>query len=219
MSLYETLFIGFSNCLGVKLFKKIWSTKGSFDQKKLNKNSIDDLNNVINDANDFTKIHISGVQNYISVFIPMNLGLCFLDKKLCLPITILTIPLLIHEVYPLIVHEYNRILARRRIKYLMKNNIDESIKLITFKLDNDITNFNNINKLIQIQKIWNVYKLFINNFQINLSFASFETIYSFTEFLQNKFNNNILFEQIIEYDNCKKTDVLYQEFISFTLNK
>ena len=117
----DDFHIRLSEFLGVKSFKKNWKVKGSFLHRKLNKNSKEDLNNVIDDANEFTEQH---QKKYIITFIPLQIvsfGLYYLCKKCKEPELGVLIGLFLNfeaigiTSYALMVHKYNRILARRRI--------------------------------------------------------------------------------------------------------
>lgn len=129
---YEKLWsdnthIVLSEALGVKLFKKNWNIKGSFLNKKLNKNSIDDLHKVIDDANGFTEYRLQRIFSLGSLAIEASICLSsYIFYKLGMKkLSLISFFLLNAEViginsYSLMVHRYNRIKAKKRIEILKK---------------------------------------------------------------------------------------------------
>ena len=106
------IFIG--KILGVKIFKRYWIVKGSYwNTYHINKNSIYDLESVIEMAIYYKEIHymttISGLIVYNMLIITNNFNkdrqISFLIFSLC-------------EIYSFIIQQYNIELAEKFIKLL-----------------------------------------------------------------------------------------------------
>lgn len=112
---FEKRYIKFCEILGIKLFKKFWIAGGSFwGEQHINKNNINDLEIVIENANDFQRTHISQLIIDITFFV-LSTKLCLMHRSLGCKIMIVS--LTCHS-YALIAQNYNKILAKRRIEYL-----------------------------------------------------------------------------------------------------
>lgn len=115
----QKLFISFSNLLGAKYFKRYWPVHGSFwNSKHIDKNNRYDLNEVIHQANEFTRQHIQILIIYTLIYIgdhfvgdsTHNMNLF---KFIILPL----------ELYAFMINHYNRILANERLSQLINDQL------------------------------------------------------------------------------------------------
>ena len=117
---------------GAKLFKKYWHVKGEFKYRKLNKKCISDLKQVIKDSKNFSKIHIYNLKNGF-IIIPTfvyciwnGLKRYFNKKDENMPFSgnnllfFFYLENIVINGYTLMIHQYNRITARRQIYNLSK---------------------------------------------------------------------------------------------------
>jgi len=130
-----------SQTLGVEVFKRRWEVRGSFS-RKLQKNSISDLEQVIQDANYFTNFHVNKLSRDVKVcgiaitlFLTGVNILCHfkrntisrISRQDCFFFIFRTmapaLSIFIQHGYALMVHRYNRILANKR-KQLLLNYFD-----------------------------------------------------------------------------------------------
>lgn len=130
LSFRQKSYIKLCHLLGVKYFKKYWVVQGSFWNKThLDKNSVIDLEEVINDSWNYSKHHIGILfLELLTYFVGSFSGLVTMQQfKGYIPIGILL------HVYPLLVHHYNRILAAARITFLSLKNPPEEKKDLFIK--------------------------------------------------------------------------------------
>jgi hypothetical protein len=226
---YESFLIILSRCLCVKTFKKYYYIRGSFNEhRKLNKNSINDLETVISDANLFTSEHYRQIIQLLFIFVPLVIiYFIFLDNSKTYESVLCIIGIFIPQGYALMVHEYNRILARHRIDYLKKNNIDETgenkeLEFIINKFNNYKEELDKINKKFKKMSIeyseWsNTFSIKINKISLDLHFITIEDASTFIEYLENTYQEK-LYEQIIYNINIDGIKKLYLDFYTCKLN-
>jgi hypothetical protein len=118
MNITDRLCYAIAPVLGANIFKKYWPVKGSYWNKThMKSNDVFDLNQVIDQANEFTRQH---VQLFLMEFIIVVM--CYLTGYLEPSKCIAFMPIsIIICAYPLMIHHYNRILARSKIKELEKS--------------------------------------------------------------------------------------------------
>jgi hypothetical protein len=122
----ETIYINSCNLLGVKLFKKYWTSGGSYwNETHMDKKNRHDLKRVIKDVTWYSKIHIGAlVMETIALGIGSLSG--YIEPMKALKYT--PISLILHG-YPLLVQKYNSILANAHLKNIPEskqvNNIEE----------------------------------------------------------------------------------------------
>ena len=108
--------------LGASYFKKYWPVQGSlWNKKHINKNNIKDLEDVIDNANNYSSTHIQGLVTESIIFVPIIFMAKFHgNQKARYSVLILPFLWFIHF-YALLIHQHNRIRARLAITTLMLN--------------------------------------------------------------------------------------------------
>ena len=126
LSKSTTCYIFGCNLLGAKLFKKYWVVGGSFwNTHHTNKNSSRSINRIIQDSFEYTKHHL-GALFIESLVLFMSFFTGYIEYSKI--IGYIPIMLMIHG-YPLMIHQYNRILANEQLDYIKKNELDIDIDI------------------------------------------------------------------------------------------
>lgn len=126
---YEFAFPKVCKLLGADLFKKYSPFFGSkWNKHHINKNNVDDLNKVIDDAWEYTRVHVGALTFETIVYSGMEI--IGVDKRVSWWKIILFIGSL--HGYVLMIHAYNRFLAKKQLGTLKKD--DDTLK-------NEITQF------------------------------------------------------------------------------
>jgi len=153
-SYFRYPFIVFAKCLGVDIFKRYWTVGGSaWNSKRINKNSIKDLEGVISDSYDYTRQHIRTFTISVGVSIPF-LFMEYQNKNLTLGVIG---SLIFIELYSFMVHLYNRLLAWERIDYLRSQGL---VKEDDGEEVTDKEKFNNSFDELKVTKSGCFYRLF-----------------------------------------------------------
>jgi len=112
----ERIYISICNLFGAKIFKKYWVVGGSYwNNHHIDKDNKYDVQNVITDSWEYSKQHIGAL--FVEVLLFGMMMFLNINPEQPLSNRIFLIPLMFHG-YPLMIHQYNRIIARRRIEYL-----------------------------------------------------------------------------------------------------
>lgn len=109
----EKIYIRFCNLLGAKQFKKYWPVRGScWNRIHIDKKNIIDLEDVINNANEYSRLHTE--QSITTIII---IGLCALFDNTSVKQMAKYIPIIgIYHGYAFMIHHYNRIMAKAYLK-------------------------------------------------------------------------------------------------------
>lgn len=181
MSIKDNIIITVANLLGVRMFKKYWPVEGRiWNDTHIDKNSRDDLDRVIRNSYEYTKYHINGAITTLVMALPL-IALDNWEKSIVM-IKFVSGVMLIHG-YAFMVHEYNRILARRALSQL-PNEITKDNKWKTLKVSLGYivtyghvsigpvfvkeTNANSFMKYLSIRYDGNIQQLHNDKFKDNL---------------------------------------------------
>ena len=123
----ESIVIWIAELLGAKLFKKYWPVDGSYWNRAKNLKRLDptnkfDLERTIYQSYEYTQTHIQGLTITSIVILPVYIFVS--GKKVEVIYTYFGL-LGIH-LYALLIHQYNRILARRRLKNIPSEPVVEA---------------------------------------------------------------------------------------------
>lgn len=124
MKLSEHIFVFVCKyILLMKVFKKYWPVGGSYwNTSHINPNKRDDLEEVIEQANNFTKQHLP--QAFILLFLSIGM---YITNAMDYKSTVGMVLLLIVEVYAFAAHHYNRVLARNKLATLPKKEAKKTV--------------------------------------------------------------------------------------------
>jgi hypothetical protein len=190
---FESMYIIFCNLLGAKIFKKYWVTGGSYwNETHIDKNDKEDLQGVIKDSWSYSKTHIGGL--FLETLLYSLVILLNIQQNSSLSYKIFLLPLILHG-YPLLIHNYNRILAKRQIKYL------DSISL----------NVETKNNKIIVSEHNNFFQAKIKNHYYHLGpeFVSLKKANNYVKYLEE----NYTLEYIMEKIYLGEEKELYKNFI------
>jgi hypothetical protein len=172
--------------LGAKIFKKYWFTGGSIWNKiHIDKNSIYDMENIIDESWSYTKVHLQ------SLFVEtLTYTFCYM-YEINKDVSYLKLLYLLGGIhaYAIVIHEYNRMLATDRISYLQKHK--EEIK--------------EDKKIFYIHNSGNYYAVKHSKLYITIGPYSKnkEKVEKFYEYILNNYDEDYVLEQ--DYlDSCKK---------------
>jgi hypothetical protein len=182
----ENTIIWFAELLGAKTFKKYWPVGGSYwnrakDCKKLDPADKYELQRIIKNAYEYTQAHVQALVFECILILPLCLFLTERKSE-----TIYTcIALAGIHFYALLIHEYNRILARRRLE-TMKDEPDElePDELEPYKLQ--VIDINNSGSWYRLGF---KYARYTNPIYIGSYFASKERAEEFKDSLERKFQH------------------------------
>jgi hypothetical protein len=149
MSRKEKFYVKFCGYMGIKLFKKYWPVDGSYWNKyHTDSKSTQDLNNIIDDANRYTRKHVySSVLQMASapIMYIMSIAHCPNNvKRINMAYICLGSFFLITQGYAFMVHHYNRIVARNTIKLLDAENVPDSNVPDSNVPDSNVDTFSNL---------------------------------------------------------------------------
>ncbi len=220
-------YLKFCELLGVKIFKKFCHVKGFFNKNiKLDKNSIFHLNMVKREADDFTYQHKSGIfYELFSIYVPIvGYGiydlLTYKNKNMLLYGLGITSSCLIYHGYAFMVHQYNRIKANARIKFLeesIENNNKENDDIDI--IEKEINENNKLDKFLHINlmqrnesKYFNLQFKDFYDLRLKFVFFNLNEIIKFRQYIYDNIENIDINKLIIIY-NTNKFKSLYESFI------
>ena len=122
ISTIDYLILKLSYLFGAIYFKKYWPVTGSFWRKNhINKNNTDDLQNVIDNANSYSAIHIQNLITEVIIYIPVViLVICYQNQQAKYSLMIVPSIWFIHF-YALLIHHHNRVRAKISLTKLMSD--------------------------------------------------------------------------------------------------
>lgn len=227
LSSTQKIYLKLCELLGVNIFKKYWHVKGFFNKyTKLDKNNIFHLNMVIREADDFTNQHKSGLfAELFSLYIPtIGYGiydlLTYKNKHMLLFSLGITSSCLLYHGYAFMVHQYNRIKANARIKFLEENNVNnnnknDDIDIIEKEIDenNKLDKFLHINLMQRNEsKYFNLQFKDFYDLRLKFVFFNLNEIIKFRQYIYDNIENVDINKLIIIY-NTNKFKSLYENFI------
>ena len=184
--------------LGAKSFKKYWPVGGSYwnrltKQPKLNPNNRSDLERTIKEAYEYTQRHVQALTVESIILLPC----IFLAKDVQTETIYTYVSLTGIHLYALIIHYYNRILARRRLDSIKNIPEVEPNKIDPYQLQ--IINLGNAEAWFRLGFI---YQTFREPIYLGPYFTSREKAEKYKESLKQKVDSsNDSGEKAIDYLN------------------
>lgn len=222
MDFRQKLFIVIAKCLGADPFKKYWPHRGSYwNTRHMSKDKVDDLNSVIREANELTRVHVGAmVMENILIF-----GFWIFDIHSVKHTIGLGIILNAVHGYALMIHQYNRILANFRIGELKKmlfvpKSEDEDTTVFSLYNEEDVSKEIkeklkqiNENQTLRIQTP-NGKSFYLNNVscgRVGPLLTNLDRLIKLRDFYQSKIILSGL--EIDEFFHLNTREKLYQEFL------
>ncbi len=206
----ERLFIWFFNTfLFVGIFKKYWPVGGSYWNKKhINPNNKYDLEKVIDDANEYTRLHAN-----VSFMVLLYGLIGYIFNSFSYETKVSFGTFAIGTIYAFGAQHYNRILARNKLNNIPKeNNIDKDEDEYDFK--NEVVN---TKKYLSIQLLNNHYYITYTKLQYRVNidryFVEKNTALKFVDYIVDNYNED---EFLQEYYIDKFVEV-YKKWIKINI--
>lgn len=228
LTTYQKIYLKVCELLGVKIFKKYWHVRGTFNKNfKLDKNNIFQLEMVKREAENFTNDHKTGIfYELFAVYIPFfSFGLLEYFKNNNSQILfiggIFSSSCLIYHNYAFMVHKYNKIRATSRIKYLEDKFKDKNdiIDDEDDNINNEIEEINKTDNLLHImlcqRNDFKYYTLCFKNIydlRLKFTFLDIKKVIAFKNYIYENIKDVDINKLIIIY-NTDKFKELYLNFI------
>jgi hypothetical protein len=117
----ESIFMYIAECFGVKIYKKYYPGGGSYwNNTHLDKNCISELDDVVDSSNKNIRQHSAMMVQEWCMFVPLNIYeyVSSAGKSVYISTLMLGSGLTLYHLYGIMVHTYNIIKAKNRIRIL-----------------------------------------------------------------------------------------------------